>query len=85
MLKRTWKKNYHNDYYDVYKKITIRKRNKLSAAKKKKFDYKKFKLTNDYDCTSDEEEEIELKKTRLKKIIIRKLKKEKKVLINRDL
>ena len=37
------------------KNIIIKKKNKQSAAKKKKFDYKKPKLTDDYDCTSDEE------------------------------
>ena len=43
------------------KNITIRTKNKLSAAKKEKVDYKKLKLTDDYDYTSDEKEDVKSK------------------------
>ena len=42
------------------KKHYKEERNKLSAAKKE-FDYKKLKLSSDYDYTSDEEEDAKLK------------------------
>ena len=63
-IKKTPKKFIITTTMMFTKNITIRNRNKLSAAKKKKFDYKKLKLTDDYDYTSDDEEEVKLKKTR---------------------
>ena len=37
------------------KNISIRKKNKTNCSKEKTFDYKKLKLADDYDYTSDEE------------------------------
>ena len=44
---------YHNDYYDVYKKHYNRDKSKLDPVKKKKFDYKRLKLSDDYNYKSD--------------------------------
>ena len=38
------------------KNISIRKKNKTNCSKEKTFDYKKLKLADDYDYTSDEED-----------------------------
>ena len=57
-VKKTPKKIYHDEYYNVYKKHYNREKTKLIATKKKRFDYKKLKLTDEYDYTSDEEEDI---------------------------
>ena len=43
---------YHNDYY-VYKKHYNRDKRKLDPVKKKKFDYKRLKLSDDYNYKSD--------------------------------
>ena len=43
------------------KNITIRKKKQTKCSKEKKFDYKKLKLTDDYDYTSDEKEDVKPK------------------------
>ena len=50
-------------------------RKKLSAANKKRFNHKKLKLTDDYDYTSDDEEEdIKLKLDKETKEFIEEIK-----------
>ena len=59
------------------KKHYKQERNKLSK-RRKEFDYKKLKLSNDYDYTSDEEEDAKLKLDEETKNLIGKINKKEK-------
>ena len=47
----------YNELYDIYKSKYSKKIDKLSAKDKKKLDYKKLRLSDDYLYSSEEEEE----------------------------
>ena len=49
----------YNKLHDIYKSKYSKKIDKLSAKDKKKLDYKKLRLSNDYLCSSEEVEEQE--------------------------
>ena len=49
--------NVYNKLYYIYKDKYTKKINSLSAEDKKKFDYKKLRLTDDYQYPSEEEQE----------------------------
>ena len=46
----------YNELYDIYKNT---KKNRLSAKNKKKLDYKKLRLSDNYLYSSEEEQEEE--------------------------
>ena len=49
----------YNELYQHYKSKYIKKIDKFSAKNKKKFDYKKLKLSDNYQYSSEEEEKVE--------------------------
>ena len=51
--------NIYNELYDIYKSKYKQKIDKLSTKNKKKFDYKKLRLSDNYLYLSEEEQEEE--------------------------
>ena len=49
--------NIYNELYYIYKSKYNKKIDRLSAKNKKKLDYKQFRLSDDYQYSSDEEQE----------------------------
>ena len=52
----------YNELYDIYKSKYNKKINSLDAKNKKKLDYKKLRLSDNYLCSSEEEEKEEKQK-----------------------
>ena len=53
----------YNDLYDIYKSKNRKNIDKLSAKDKKKLDYKKLRLGDNYQYSSEEEQEKQGEKT----------------------
>ena len=49
----------YNELYDIYKNKYNKKINSLNRKNRKKFDYKKLKLSDDYQYSSEEEKQKE--------------------------
>ena len=52
----------YNELYDIYKS-KYKKKNSLDAKNKKKLDYKRLSLSDNYLCLSEEEQEKQGEKT----------------------